>query len=176
MSAPDSATPPAGLPSWGASLAPDGTALAHIVDDDGYPRAVQRFLDGVEVSASRYVRLPVEGPITKVIHSPDGHWLACQVAPHAGNRSQVWVVTTDPADDSARRVDTDTDERDGSAEVVGWDGTLVALTVEGRDGIGESLTVHPATGATHVLDRRPLGRLVDSWAGSALSPTSHTGG
>lgn len=162
---------PASRPAWGASVSPDGTAFAHLVDEDGYPRAVQRFLggpNGLAVSSSRYVRLPVEGPITKVIHSADGHWLACQVAPHAGNRSQVWVVTTDPQDPTARRVDTDADEREGSAELIGWDGNLVAVTIEGGDGVGVAQLVTPATGEVTVLDRRPLGRLVDAWSGSAL--------
>ena len=39
-----------GLPvptNYGASLSPDSTAFAHLVDDGGYPRAVQRFLRGV---------------------------------------------------------------------------------------------------------------------------------
>ena len=32
---------------YGASLSPDATAFAHLVDDGGYPRAVQRFLRGL---------------------------------------------------------------------------------------------------------------------------------
>lgn len=32
--------------NYGASLSPDGTIFAHIVDDGCYPRAVQRFLHG----------------------------------------------------------------------------------------------------------------------------------
>ena len=67
--------------TYGASLSPDATAFAHLVDDGGYPRAVQRFLRGRRASSSRDVELPVEGPVTKVVHSADGHWLACQVAP-----------------------------------------------------------------------------------------------
>ena len=67
--------------NYGASLSPDATVFAHIVDDGGYPRAVQRFLTGWRASSSRDVALPVNGPVTRVIHSPDGHWLACEVAP-----------------------------------------------------------------------------------------------
>jgi len=66
---------------YGASLSPDATAFAHLVDDGGYPRAVQRFLRGRRASSSRDVELPVEGPVSRVIHSADGQWLACQVAP-----------------------------------------------------------------------------------------------
>jgi hypothetical protein len=33
-----------------ASLSPDATAFGHLVDDGGYPRAVQRFLRGRRAS------------------------------------------------------------------------------------------------------------------------------
>ena len=90
---------------YGASMSPDATAFAHLVDDGGYPRAVQRFLRGRRASSSRDVELPVEGPVTHVIHSADGQWLACEVAPGGGTRTQIWVVTTDPDDRTARRID-----------------------------------------------------------------------
>ncbi|MGB2921030.1 MAG: S9 family peptidase, partial [Mycobacterium sp.] len=90
---------------YGASMSPDATAFAHLIDAGGYPRAVQRFLRGWRASSSRYVELPVEGPVTRVMHSADGYWLACQVAPEGGTRSQIWVVTTDPDDRDARRID-----------------------------------------------------------------------
>jgi len=83
--------------SYDASLSPDATAFAHLVDDGGYLRAVQRFLRGWRASSSREVELPVEGPVTRVIHSADGHWLACEVAPHRDTGTQIWLVTTDPA-------------------------------------------------------------------------------
>ncbi len=72
---------------YGASLSPDATAFAHIVDDGGYPRAVQRFLRGRRASSSRDVELPVQGPVSRVIHSADGRWLACEVAPDGGTRT-----------------------------------------------------------------------------------------
>ena len=70
---------------YGASLSPDATAFAHLIDDGGYPRAVQRFLRGRRASSSRDVELPVEGPVSRVIHSADGQWLACEVAPERGH-------------------------------------------------------------------------------------------
>jgi hypothetical protein len=91
--------------NYGASLSPDATAFTHIVDDGGYPRAVQRFLRGWRGSSSRDVVLPVEGPVTRVIHSADGYYLACEVAPEGGTRTQIWVVTTDPDDRRAWRID-----------------------------------------------------------------------
>lgn len=153
---------------YGASMSPDATAFAHLVDDGGYPRAVQRFLRGWRASSSRDVELPVEGPVTRVLHSADGHWLACQVAPEGGTRSQIWVVTTDPDDRAARRIDHWPSGVDGTAELIGWDGTWVAAILTGEDGVGSSCLIDPSGGTTTVLDRRSGGRLVDSWAGASL--------
>ena len=161
---------------YGASLSPDATAFAHIVDDGGYPRAVQRFLRGWRASSSRDVELPVEGPVTRVIHSADGHWLACQVAPDGGTRTQIWVVTTDPDDRDARRIDSPPQAGgaprpgagEGTAELIGWDDTQVAAILTGEDGVGSSCLINPADGSTIVLDRRSGGRLVDAWAGASL--------
>jgi acetyl esterase/lipase len=150
---------------YGASLSPDATAFAHIVDDGGYPRAVQRFLRGRRASSSRDVDLPVEGPVSRVIHSADGQWLACQVAPDGGTRTQIWVVTTDPDDRMAWRIDG---EEDGTAALIGWDGTRVAAILTGEDGIGQSCLIDPADGHCTVLDRRSGGRLVDAWGGASL--------
>ena len=151
--------------NYGASLSPDATAFAHIVDDGGYPRAVQRFLRGWRASSSRDVVLPVDGPVTRVIHSADGHWLACEVAPDGGTRSQIWVVTTDPDDRMARRIDR---EESGTAELVGWDGIFVSAILTGDDGIGSSCLIDPSDSRCIVLDRRSGGKLVDAWAGAAL--------
>ncbi|WP_454791099.1 alpha/beta hydrolase family protein [Mycolicibacterium lutetiense] len=154
--------------NYGASLSPDATAFAHLVDDGGYPRAVQRFLRGWRASSSRDVELPVVGPVTKVIHSADGHWLACEVAPEGWTRSQIWVVTTDPDDRDARRIDSWPPDAEGTAELISWDGTQVAAILTGEDGVGSSCLIDPATGDTLVLDRRSGGRLVDAWAGASL--------
>jgi dipeptidyl aminopeptidase/acylaminoacyl peptidase len=155
--------------NYGASLSPDATAFAHLVDDGGYPRAVQRFLRGWRASSSRDVELPVEGPVLRVIHSADGHWLACEVAPEGGTRRQIWVVTTDPDDRAARRIDLwPAGQSEGTAELIGWDGTQVAAILTGDDGVGSSCLIDPANGATTILDRRSGGRLVDAWAGFSL--------
>ncbi len=103
------------------------------------------------------------------MHSADGHWLACQVAPEGGTRSQIWVVTTDPDDRDARRIDHwPVGTSEGTAELIGWDGTLVAAILTGEDGVGSSCLIDPADGTTTVLDRRSGGRLVDAWAGASL--------
>ncbi|AFM18274.1 dipeptidyl aminopeptidase/acylaminoacyl peptidase [Mycolicibacterium chubuense NBB4] len=149
-------------------MSPDATAFAHLVDDGGYPRAVQRFLRGWRASSSRDVELPVEGPVTRVLHSADGHWLACEVAPEGGSRTQIWVVTTDPDDRDARRIDHWPSGVEGTAELISWDGTLVAAILTGEDNVGSSCLIDPADGTTTVLDRRSGGRLVDAWAGASL--------
>ncbi|WP_301146183.1 alpha/beta hydrolase family protein [Mycobacterium simiae] len=151
---------------YGASLSPDATAFAHIVDDGGYPRAVQRFLRGWRASSSRDVELPVEGPVSRVMHSPDGQWLACQVTlDGSGSRSQIWVVTTDPDDRMAWRIDH---QEAGTAELIAWDGTQVAAILTGEDGVGRSCLIDPTDGRHVVLDSRSGGRLVDAWGGAAL--------
>jgi dienelactone hydrolase len=150
---------------YGASLSPDATAFAHLIDAGGYPRAVQRFVRGWRASSSRDVELPVAGPVTRVVHSADGHWLACEVAPGGETRRQIWVVTTDPDDRMARRIDG---EQAGTAELIAWDGTRVAAIVTGEDGVGQSCLIEPADGNCTVLDRRSGGRLVDAWAGASL--------
>jgi dienelactone hydrolase len=150
---------------YGASLSPDATAFAHLIDDGGYPRAVQRFLRGWRASSSRDVELPVEGPVSRVIHSPNGHWLACEVAPEGSTRTQIWVVTTDPEDRMARRIDG---EEAGTAELIGWDRTRVAAILTGEDGVGQSSLIDPTDGRCAVLDRRSGGKLVDAWAGASL--------
>ncbi|RWA15663.1 peptidase S9 [Mycolicibacterium elephantis DSM 44368] len=154
---------------YGASMSPDATAFAHLVDDGGFPRAVQRFLRGWRASSSRDVELPVEGPVLRVMHSADGHWLACEVAPDGSTRSQIWVVTTDPDDRDARRIDSwPKGVQEGTAELINWDGTQVAAILTGEDGVGTSCLIDPATGEMTVLDRRSSGRLVDAWSGVAL--------
>src|SRR5512135_1550469 len=150
---------------YGASLSPDATAFAHLVDDGGYPHAVQRFLRGRRASSSRDVALPVEGSVSRVIHSADGRWLACEVAPEGGTRHQIWVVTTDPDDRMARRIDG---QESGTAELIAWDGTWVAAILTGEDGIGRSCLIDPADGRCAVVDRRSGGRLVDAWGGASL--------
>lgn len=155
-----------GRPTYGASVSPDGSSFAHIIVDDGYPRAVQRYLTGTRVSASRFVNLPVIGPVTKVSYSPDSRWLACQVLPEGdGEQSQVWVVTNDPADPRSWRVNETDDDK---AELVGWDGERIAINVEHDDCTAESRLIDPATHEVEIVDRRSGGRFVDSWAGTHL--------
>jgi dipeptidyl aminopeptidase/acylaminoacyl peptidase len=58
--------------------------------------------------------------------------------------------------------------QEGTAALIGWDGTQVAAILTGEDGVGSSCLIDPASGTIVVLDRRSGGRLVDAWAGASL--------
>ncbi|MEE3851098.1 prolyl oligopeptidase family serine peptidase [Gordonia sp. LSe1-13] len=160
-----------GWHTYGPSVSPDGSAFAYIVDDGtGYPRAAQRSLSVDGVGDLRWVRLRANGPVRRVVHSTDGRWLAIEIAPSGGEHHQVWVVTTDPEDDTAFRVGTT--RPDGrsfrTVTLVGWDTDWVLLTATDSDGTAHSLRVHPGTSTTMTLDVRVGGALIDSWKGATL--------
>lgn len=142
----------------GADIAPDGSSVAYIVDDGDGPFAVQRFLDGWDTDPVRRVLLPVDGPVHKVRYSEHGSVLALEIAPGAGERHEVWLVTADPSDASARRMCRPDDR---TATLIGFrDGNLM-LTARVSDGIDESRIVDPRTGRHVVVDGDPEHELVD---------------
>ncbi|WP_232017222.1 S9 family peptidase [Gordonia insulae] len=160
-----------GWHTYGASVSPDGSAFAYIIDDGtGYPRAAQRSLSKDGVGDLRWVRLRATGPVRKVIHSTDSRWLAVEIAPSGGEHHQVWVVTTDADDDTAHRIGaTRPDGRSfGTVALVGWDTDWVLITATEPDGTAHALRVHPGTSTTTTLDVRVGGALVDSWKGATL--------
>ncbi|MBB1030037.1 S9 family peptidase [Dietzia sp. SLG310A2-38A2] len=150
-------------------LSPDGSMLACVVTErTGYPRAVQRplglgGLDGA--GPERDVVLPVNGPVRRVAYSPNGKWLACEVAPDGGERERIWLVTTDPADRDVYPIDT---RHDATEQIVCWDGDLLALTAFDSEGLAEGRLVDPETGESTVVDRRMGGALVHARDGAAL--------
>ncbi|SDU83650.1 Dipeptidyl aminopeptidase/acylaminoacyl peptidase [Gordonia westfalica] len=150
---------------------PDGSAFAYIVDDgNGYPRAAQRSLSRDGVGDLRWVKLRSTGPVRKIVHSTDSRWLAVEMAPSGGEHHQVWVVTTDPDDDTAHRIAaTRPDGRSyGTVRLVGWDTDWVLLTAIDHDGTTHALRVHPGTQTTRTLDLRVGSELIDSWKGATL--------
>src|SRR5699024_4657308 len=139
-----------------------------LTERTGYPRAVQRRrgpvgLDGA--GPERDVVLPVDGPVRRVAYSPNGRWLACEVAPDGGERERIWLVTTDPDDHDVYPVDT---VGDATVQIVGWDGDLLAVTAFDSEGLAEGRLVDPETGEHTVVDRRMGGALVHAWDGAAL--------
>ncbi len=179
MSPPDSRPGASDVATWhtyGASMSPDGSAFAYIVDDrTGYPRAAQRLLSRAGVGPLRWVRVPCAGPVRRVMHSADGRWLAVEVSPGGGEHHQVWTVTTDPDDHTTHRIATRPPTAPGSesigfatVELIGWDSDHVLITGIAPDGTAHALRVHPATGAMSVLDVRTGGALIDSWSGATV--------
>ncbi|MDO5697067.1 MAG: alpha/beta fold hydrolase [Dermatophilus congolensis] len=159
-------------PSRGASISPSGSGFAHIVDSREYPHIVQRYLDGLVATASRDNNVPVSGPVIKVLHSEDGYWVACEIAPKGTERTQVWIVTTDPGDPIALRVD---EGEDTAARLVAWDGALLAITIFGAEGMSESRLVDPRTLEHRVIDTSRLGLLADARDGAILLRTGRRG-
>ena len=149
-------------------LAPDGSHLGCVVvERTGYPRAVQRPLGpgGVGAGPERDVVLPVDGPVRHIAYSPDGRWLAVEVAPAGGEREQIWLVTTDPEDSGAYPIDLPTD---ATVDIVCWDGPRLAVSAFDAEGVAEGRLVDPETGEYTVVDRRMGGQLVHARGGAAL--------
>jgi dipeptidyl aminopeptidase/acylaminoacyl peptidase len=84
---------------------PDGRMLAWISDRDGRPRAWVAPLppDGSPVVEPAWP-LPTDGEdgvpwdVQRLSWSPDGYWLACQLAPGGGERTRVRLITPDGAE------------------------------------------------------------------------------
>jgi dipeptidyl aminopeptidase/acylaminoacyl peptidase len=75
---------------------PDGTRLAWISDRDGRPHAWVGVLppEGKQVEQPDRP-LPTDGDVETMCWSPDGLWIACQIAPYGGERTRVQVVSPD---------------------------------------------------------------------------------
>lgn len=77
---------------------PDGSRLAWISDRDGRPQA---WVAPLPVGSGPIVEpeqpLPTAGDVQALNWSPDGLWLACEIAPYGGERTRVQVVSPDGA-------------------------------------------------------------------------------
>jgi dipeptidyl aminopeptidase/acylaminoacyl peptidase len=74
--------------SWGPSLSPDGSLAVFVSDRDGSPRA---WISGVDVRP-----LPTgPDPVIAVHFSPDGEWIACEIAPGGAPRTELWLIRPD---------------------------------------------------------------------------------
>ncbi|WP_132429781.1 S9 family peptidase [Pseudonocardia endophytica] len=92
---------------------PDGDLLAWISDRDGRPRAFVAPLPGdgspvsepeqaLDVRVERGPAAELSPDVTALAWSPDGRWLACQIAPAGGERSRV--VLADPRTGARREI------------------------------------------------------------------------
>jgi dipeptidyl aminopeptidase/acylaminoacyl peptidase len=152
--------------TYAPSIAPGGTAIAYILRDAGddgtrLPRAMQATLGGAE----RPVRVPSEGPAVGVRYSPDGRWLAVEVSPGGTERTEIWLVSTDPDDPGATLL---RDSGDAKTSLVEWDNTVLAIDAVRDDGIAEGRLLDPVTQRTVVIDRRADGKLIAAESGYAL--------
>ena len=151
--------------TFGSSLSPDGSAIAYIVRDGGYPHAVQAQLTESGMAPERPVELPVDGPVTRVLHSPDNKWIACEVSPRGTERLETWTVSTDPNIPGATQLQV---PGDAKTTLVEWDGNCLAMDAVGEDGVAEARVVSPSDGQHRVLDRRSDSVLVAAEEGFAL--------
>jgi dienelactone hydrolase len=95
--------------SWGPSLSPDGSRAVFVSDRDGTPRAwlgdaraAQRSEPRGQASRTAWhsgpdvVPLPTgPDPVTAVHFSPDGEWIACEIAPGGAPRTELWLIRPD---------------------------------------------------------------------------------
>lgn len=147
------------------SLAPNGTAIAYIVRDGGYPYAVQAALTEDGVGKERPVQLPTEGPVTRVLHSPDAQWIACEVSPKGSEKLETFTVSTDPGVQGASPLRNTFDAR---TRLVEWDRDNLAMDAVAADGMTEARLVNPNTSRYLVMDRRIDALLVAAEAGYCL--------
>lgn len=147
------------------SLSPDGTAIAYIVRDGGYPYAVQAPVTDTGIGTERHVQLPIEGPVTRVLHSPDAKWIACEVSPNGSERLETFTVSTDPAIGGASALRNTFDAR---TTLVEWDRNSLAMDAVASDGITEARLVDPETSRYSVMDRRFDATLVAAESGYCL--------
>lgn len=136
--------------SWGATPSPDGSAVAFVSDRSGAPRAWIRRDDGSDATL-----LPTGfDPVQRIRWSPDGAWLACQVAPEGAARTEVWIIRPDGGD--LRQV---AGFGDRTATFGHWSHYSGRLVVAEDGGIGldsRAFLLDPATGHTETLRSAPL--------------------
>lgn len=135
-----------------AVSAPDGTSLAWISDVSGRPRAWTGAFDGSGLGTPR--PLPAfDEDVQALSWSPDGLWLAAQLAPGGGERTRVRLIGPDgPVDiaPGARAVTL------GAWSPGGW---RIGVTILGDDGDGQACLVDVRDGTSTVLASGPAARV-----------------
>lgn len=143
--------------SWSASVAPDGARVAFVSDRTGEPRV---WIEGPE--PGRLV-MPAGVPprVSTVAWSPDGAWLACEVAAAGASRRELWVVRPDGTDallvagDEGRTADL------GDGSWHGWTAGGRLMVTESEGVVSTCFLLDPGTARREVLLAEPLVALVD---------------
>jgi dipeptidyl aminopeptidase/acylaminoacyl peptidase len=134
---------------------PDGTQLAWIADADGRPRAWLAELKAADVVEPDRPLTDL-ADVTALAWSPDGMWIALQVAPSGGERTAVHLV--DPVTGDVRNLAPGA----AAATLGAWSptGRQVGLTVfpEGS-GDGQACLVDVRDGTSTVLAAGPAARV-----------------
>lgn len=148
--------------SYGSALAPDGSAIAYIVRDGGYPYAVRARIGETGPGEEEVLALPLEGrgSVTRVLYSPDGQWIACEVSPKGSERLVTWVVPADGELSTGTQAKMLHSQEDVLTTLVEWDGDLLAMNAVTSNGVTEARLVDPRTDRAEVLDRRTDSLLV----------------
>ena len=85
---------------------PDGDLLGWISDRDGRPQVFVAALppDGEPITEPEFPLMSADaGDVQAISWSPDGAWIACQLAPFGGERTSVRLVTPDGGRDPRHR-------------------------------------------------------------------------
>jgi dipeptidyl aminopeptidase/acylaminoacyl peptidase len=133
---------------------PDGALLAWISDRDGRPRAWVAPLPPQGKPIVEPERpLPADGDVETLCWSPDGLWIACQIAPSGGDRTRVQVVSPDGGEvrdlapgaaAATLGVWSPTGRQLGITIFAGGSGDGQACLVDLRDGTSTVLAAGPA--------------------------------
>lgn len=152
----DTGTSDTGVRYTDAVPSPDGTALAWVSDRSGRPRAFVAPLppDGTAV-AEPPLPLGPDEDVHALSWSPDGEWLALELAPGGGERTRVVLVHPDGRDPldiapAARAVTL------GSWSPGGY---RLGVTILGDDGAGQACLVDVRDGTSTVLASGPAARV-----------------
>jgi dipeptidyl aminopeptidase/acylaminoacyl peptidase len=136
----------------GPGPSPDGTLLAWISDRDGRPRAWLGPLGGPEPDAP----LSDVADVVALAWSPDGCWLAAQVAPGGGERTRVCLLSTDGSEVR------DLAPGAAAATIGAWSptGRLLGVTIfpEGA-GDGQACLVDVRDGTSTVIGAGPAAKV-----------------